>query len=152
MFRIRVSDKFHHVLCRLQKMVTSSYKACNPVLLPRNIVLEDIDQNVSHELRTKLDSVYHEKEITVVVVFKHSETNEISLLGVARRSWELPTLGYDDALQNGLEYKSFTLLLANITNPNVRANGRFDNICGATGFRSYHPLMTTKMMWYCHNG
>ena len=52
-------------------MVTSSYKACNPVLLPRNIVLEDIDQNVSPGLRTKLDSVYHEKEITVVVVFKH---------------------------------------------------------------------------------
>ena len=79
-------------------MVTSSYKACNPVLLPRNIVLEDIDQNVSPGLRTKLDSVYHEKEITVVVVFKHSENNVISLYGIARRSWEVPTLEYDDAL------------------------------------------------------
>ena len=47
-------------------MVTSDYKACNPVLLPRHIELEDIDQNVSPEVRTKLDSVYHEKEITVV--------------------------------------------------------------------------------------
>ena len=129
MFRIRVSDKFQHVLCRLQTMVTSSYKACNPVLLPRHIALEDIDQNVGADLRAKLDSVYHEKEITVVVVFKHSENNVISLLGVARRSWEQPTLEFDDALLNGVEYKGFTLALANITNPSVRANGRFNNIC-----------------------
>ena len=52
-------------------MVTSDYKACNPVLLPRHIGLEDIDKNVTPELMKKLDSVYHEKEITVVVVFKH---------------------------------------------------------------------------------
>ena len=129
MFRIRVSDKFQHVLCRLQTMVTSSYKACTPVLLPRHIVLEDIDQNVKADLRAKLDSVYHEKEITVVVVFKHNENNVISLLGVARRSWKQPTLAIDDALQNGVEYKGFTLPLANITNPSVRNNERFNNIC-----------------------
>ena len=129
MFRIRVSDKFHHVLSRLQTLVTSNYKACNPLLLPKYIILEDIDQNVKDNVRAKLDSVYHEKEITVVVSFKQSDSNDISLTGVAKRSWEQPTLEFDDAFQKGIEYKGFTLPLANITNPSIRNNGRFNNIC-----------------------
>ena len=128
MFRIRVSDKFQHVLCRLQTMVTSSHKACNPVLLPRHIALEDIDQNVGADLRAKLDSVYHEKEITVAVAFKQSD-NVISLLGVAKRSWENPTLEFDDAVQNGLEYKGFILPLANVTNPSAKNNMSLDKVC-----------------------
>ena len=120
MFRIRVSDKFQHVLCRLQTMVTSSYKACTPMLLPKHIVLEDIYQNVKDDLRAKLDSVYHEKEITVVVVFKHNENNVISLLGVAKRSWKQPTLAIDDALQNGVEYKGFTLPLCQHHQPECK--------------------------------
>ena len=150
MFRIRISEKFNHVLTRLQKMVISSYKA-NPVPLPRNIVLEDIDQNVSPGLRTKLDSVYHEKEITVVVTFKHSENNVISLLGIARRSWEEPTLEYDQALLHGIAYKGFTLALAVISNPSVRANGRFDNICEILHI-SVTNLQMKKMVETADNG
>ena len=58
-------------------MVTSSHKSCTPVLLPRHIALEDLDQNVGVDLRAKLDSVYHEKEITVAVAFKQSDSNVI---------------------------------------------------------------------------
>merc|ERR1712208_35176 len=110
-------------------MVTSTYKACTPMVLPKHIVLEDIDQNVKDNLRVKLDSVYREKEITVVVAFKHNEDNVISLMGVAKRSWKQPTLAIDDALQNEMEYKGFTVPLANTTNPSARNNERFNNIC-----------------------
>ena len=129
MFRIRVSDKFHHVLSRLQALVASNYKACTPVLLPKYVILEDIDQNVEDKVRAKLDSVYHEKEITVVVSFKQSNSNDISLKGVAKRSWERPTLEYDDAFQHGIGYKGFTLPLATTNCPSIRNNGRFNNIC-----------------------
>ena len=127
MFRLRVSDKFHHVLSRLQTMVTSDY--CRQIPLPKTIELKDFDQNVKDNLKTKLDSVYREKEITVVVVFEQGEDKVISLLGVAKRSWKQPTLKFDDALQHGVEYKSFTLPLASITNPSVQNIGRFNHIC-----------------------
>ena len=67
MFRIAVSDKFEHIISRLQTMVTNSYITSNKVPLPRHLVLRDIDQNVSNDLKAKLDSVYREKEITIVV-------------------------------------------------------------------------------------
>ena len=128
MFRIKISDKFNHVLTRLQKMVVTNYKA-NPVPLPRTIVLDDINQEVSPGLQAKVDAVYHAKEITVVVTFKHSENNMVTLLAIARRSWEEPTLEYEQALQHGIAYKGFTLDLAVISNPSMRANARFDNVC-----------------------
>ena len=128
MYRLRVSDKFQHVLSRLQAMVTGSHKFCTPVLLPRYITLENLDKNVGLELRAKIDSVYHEKELTVAVAFRQSDTM-ISLLGVSRRSWENPTLEFDDAVHNGLEYKGFILPLANITNPSARNNISLDKVC-----------------------
>ena len=82
MFRICISDKFRHVLCRLQKIVTDETKAL-PAILPKHINLEEVNKNVTPELMRKIDSVYHEKEITVVVVFRHSENNDITLLGIA---------------------------------------------------------------------
>ena len=128
MFRLRVSDKFQHVLSRLQAMVTANHKFCTPILLPRYITLEELDKNDGLELRAKIDSVYHEKELTVAVAFRQSDTT-ISLLGVSRRSWENPTLEFDDAVHYGLEYKGFRLPLANITNPSARNNISLDKVC-----------------------
>ena len=88
-----------------------------------------MDQLVKTNLKTKLDSVYHEKEITVVVVFEHGEDNNINIMGVAKRSWKQPTLEYEMALQHGIEYKSFTLPIASMTNPSARDLGRFNHIC-----------------------
>ena len=127
MFRLKVSDKFHHVLSRLQTLITSDY--CKQIPLPKTIELKDIDQTVKEPLKTKLDSVYHEKEITVVVVFEHGEDNKINLIGVAKRSWKQPTLDYEIAVKHGIAYKSFTLPLASITNPSIRDVGRFNHIC-----------------------
>ena len=127
MFRIRVSDKFQHVLSRLQAMVTDTYKTCTPTVLPKYVLLNDIDKIVKDNLKVKLE-VYREKEITVVVSLEHNE-DKISLMGVAKRSWKQPTLAIDDALQHEMEYKSFTVPLANTTNPSARNDERFSNIC-----------------------
>ena len=74
-FVIRPDDKFQHVLSRLQKLVTNTKEHWLPIPIPKYIELETIDQNVRADLRAKLDSVYHEKNITVVVVFKQCENN-----------------------------------------------------------------------------
>ena len=130
MFRLKLSDKCKHVLSRLQAMVASD-SGWEKMVLPRYITLEDIIStgDVEDKVRAKLDSVYHEKEITVVISFKQSNSNDISLKGVAKRSWERPTLEYDDALQHGIGYKGFTLPLATTNCPSIRNNGRFNNIC-----------------------
>ena len=132
MFRLHVSDKIHHVLSRLQTMVTSDDRSYLKLELPKTIELKDFDQNIKDNLKTKLDSVYREKEITVVVVFEQGEDKVISLLGVAKRSWKQPTLKFDIALEHGVEYKGFTLPLVKITNPSVGLAGiagRLNHIC-----------------------
>ena len=93
MYRIRVDTggKFQHVLSRLQAMVTDTYKTCTPTVLPKYVLLNDIDKIVKDNLKVKLDSVYREKEITVVVSLEHNE-DKIYLMGVAKRSWKHPTL------------------------------------------------------------
>ena len=128
MFRITISDTFAHVLSRLQKIVTDETKS-SAAILPKHIDLEEVNKKVTPELKRKIDSVYYEKELTVVVVFQIEENNDITLLGVTRRSWEFPTLAFDNAVQNGLTYKTFTLPMAHATNPNARLKEKFDNIC-----------------------
>merc|ERR1711954_162681 len=115
------------VLSKLQAMITSNQKFCSPINLPKYIILEDLDKNEGLELRAKIDSVYKEKELTVAVAFRQSETT-ITLLGVSRRSWANPTLEFDDAMHFGLEYKGFKLPLANIINPSARNNMSIDKV------------------------
>ena len=127
MFRLKVSDKFGHVLSKLQAMVTSNHKFCKEILLPKYIILEDLDKNEGLELKAKIDSIYKEKELTVAVKFQFQDTT-ITLLGVSRRSWANPTLEFDDAMNYGLEYKGFKLPIANITNPSARNNISLDKV------------------------
>ena len=127
MFRLRVSDKFAHVLSKLQAMVTSNHKFCTPILLPKYIILEDLDKNEGLELRARIDSVYKEKELTVAVAFRQSDTT-ITLLGVSRRSWANPTLDFEEASNFGLEYKGFHLPLATIINPSAKKNMSIDKV------------------------
>ena len=94
MFRLKVSDKFGHVLSKLQAMITSNQKYCSQINLPKFIILEDLDKNEGLQLRARIDSIYKEKELTVAVCFEQTETT-ITLLGVSRRSWAYPTLGYE---------------------------------------------------------
>ena len=70
MFRLKVSDKFGHVLSKLQAMITSNQKYCSQINLPKFIILEDLDKNEGLELRARIDSVYKEKELTVAVKFQ----------------------------------------------------------------------------------
>ena len=110
-------------------MVVANYKA-TPVPLPSTIELSDINHEVSPSLRAKVDAVYHTKEITVVITFKHSEDNMVTLLAIARRCWEVPTLDYERAFEQGLSYKGFELNLAIASStPSMGANARFDNVC-----------------------
>ena len=97
MFRLKISDKLNHVLSKLQKMVVAGYKA-TPLPLPSTIELSDISPDVSTRLRDKVDAVYHPKEITVVITFKHSEDNMVTLMAIARRCWDVPTLEYERLL------------------------------------------------------
>ena len=143
MFRITISDKFGHVLSRLQKIVTDETKS-SAAMLPKHINLEEVNKKVTPELKRKIDSVYYEKELTVVVVFQIEENNDITLLGVTKRSWELPTLAFEEAIQNGLTYKCFTLPMAHATNPNARLKEKFDNICEILHISITNLQMRTK--------
>ena len=127
MFRLKVSDKFGHVLSKLQAMITSNQKFCSQINLPKYIILEDLDKNEGLQLRAKIDSIYKEKELTVAVCFQQTETT-ITLLGVSRRSWANPTLDFEEALNFGLEYKGFHLPLATIINPSARKNMSIDKV------------------------
>ena len=127
MFRLKVSDKFGHVLSKLQAMITSNQKYCSQINLPKFIILEDLDKNEGLQLRARIDSIYKEKELTVAVCFEQTETT-ISLLGVSRRSWAYPTLGYEEAVNFGLEYKGFHLPLATITNPSAKKNMNIERV------------------------
>ena len=87
-------------------MVVEGYKA-SPVPLPSAIELVDVTPDISSNLRAKVDATYHPKEITMVITFKHSENNMVTLMGIGRRYWEVPTLEYEGAFENGLSYKGF---------------------------------------------
>ena len=65
-------------------MVVAGYKA-TPLPLPSAIDLVDISPDVSTRLRDKVDATYSPKEITMVLTFKLSEDNLVTLLGIARR-------------------------------------------------------------------
>ena len=84
MYRLKISDKLNHVLSKLQKMVVEGYKA-TPLPLPSTIELSDVSPNISSKLRAKVDATYHPKEITMVITFKHSEDNMVTLMGIGRR-------------------------------------------------------------------
>ena len=127
MFRLKVSDKFGHVLSKLQAMITSNQKYCSQINLPKFIILEDLDKNEGLQLRARIDSIYKEKELTVAVCFEQTETT-ITLLGVSRRSWAYPTLGYEEAVNFGLEYKGFHLPLATIINPSAKKNMSIERV------------------------
>ena len=90
MFRITISDTFGHILSRLQKIVTDETKS-NAAMLPKHIALEEVTKKVTPDLKRKTDSVYHEKELTVVVTFQVEENSDINLLGVTKRSWLFPS-------------------------------------------------------------
>ena len=128
MFRITISDTFGHVISRLQKIVTDETKT-NPAMLPKNVTLEEVTKKVTNDLKRKTDSIYSEKELTVVVTFDVEDNGDINLLGVTKRSWEFPTLSYEEALQFGVTYKCFHLPVAKAVTPSPRLKEKFENVC-----------------------
>ena len=127
MFRITISDAFGHVISRLQKIVTDETKT-SPAVLPKNVTLEDITKKVTNDLKMKTDSIYSEKELTVVVTFDVEENGDINLLGVTKRYWESPTLSYEEALQFGVSYKCFHLPVAKSVTPSLKLKEKFGNV------------------------
>ena len=127
MFRFTITDAFQHMLERLQKLVTNETKT-NPIVLPRNVTLEEVTKKVTSDLKKKTDAIYSEKEITIVVTFDVEDNDEINLLGVSKRCWDFPTLPYEDALQSGITYKCFSLPVSKSVTPSLRLKGKFINV------------------------
>ena len=127
MFRFTITDAFGHILARLQKLVTDETKT-SPAVLPKNVNLEEVTKKVTSDLKKKTDSIYSEKELTVVVTFDVEDNNDINLLGVTKRCWDSPTLSYEEALQFGVSYKCFHLPVAKAVTPSLRLKEKFENV------------------------
>ena len=87
-------------------MVVDGYKA-NPIPLPSSVESVDVCPDISSAVRARVDASYHPKEITMVITFRHSEQQMITLMGIGRRYWAVPTMEYEGAFENGLSYKAF---------------------------------------------
>ena len=116
MYRLNVTDKFAHVLSRLQCLLSSSWKV-TPVPLPTNIELTDVSPNMvtSLKLADKLNAKYNGSELTFALTFKMEDANTVCLLGIGERNWMNPALSFDQALTTGMSYKSFQLIMATTT-------------------------------------
>ena len=128
MYRLNITEKFAHVLSRLQFLLTSNWKV-TPVPLPNNIELEDISPNLvaSLKLADKLNSKYKVSELTLALTFKMGDANTVYLLGIGERNWMNPTLSFDQASAAGLTYKGFQINIANSTSTGTMP-GRLSNV------------------------
>ena len=128
MYRLNITDKFAHVLSRLQFLLTSNWKV-TPVPLPTNIELTDVSPNLvaSLKLADKLNAKYKVSELTLALTFKMGDANTVCLLGIGERNWMNPALSFDQALATGMSYKGFQMIIATSTSTGTMP-GRLSNV------------------------
>ena len=130
MYRILIKDKLYHVMYKLQTVLSSQWKNVTPLPLPEVINLTEMSSEAAFSLNLvdKVTCKYETARIMLGLRLKMGENGVIQLVGMAYRSWDIPTLSLDMAMMHGMHYRGFHLDFAQCSSSGTMP-GRVSALC-----------------------
>ena len=91
--------------------MASQWKNVSALPVPSNVLLTDVAAEViaSHNLVDKLNGKYETTRLVLALKLKMGENGIIHLLGFGCRSWDKPSLPWQEAMSTKMSYKNFQL-------------------------------------------